>query len=50
MAYKHLSMYERNVICTMTILGKSQAEIARCLGRHRSTISRERKRNTNCDG
>jgi IS30 family transposase len=34
----------------MTILGKSQAQIARCLGRHPSTISRESKRNTNCDG
>ena len=50
MPYKHLSMDERNVIYTMTILGKSQAEIARCLERHPSTMSRERKRNANCDG
>ena len=50
MPYKHLSTDERNVIYTMTILGKSQAQIARCLGRHPSTISRESKRNTNCDG
>jgi len=50
MPYKHLSTDERNVIYTMTILGKSRAQIARCLGRHPSTISREQKRNTNCDG
>ncbi len=50
MPYKHLSTDERNVIYTMTILGKGQAQIARCLGRHPSTISREQKRNTNCDG
>jgi len=50
MSYRHLTMDERNVIFRMTLLGHSQAEIARCLGRHRSTVSRERRRNANCDG
>lgn len=50
MSYTHLSMDERNVIYRMQFQGYPQAEIARCLGRHRSTISREVKRNANCDG
>ena len=45
MPYHHLTFDQRNVIFRMTVLGKSQAEMARCLGRHRSTICRELKRN-----
>jgi hypothetical protein len=41
MAYRHLIMDERNVLWQMKLLGKDQAEIAKCLGRNRSTISRE---------
>ena len=47
MSYQHLTMDERNVIYRMHFQGYPQAEIARCLGRHRSTISRELRRNTN---
>jgi len=43
-------MDERNVIYRMQLQGYPPAEIARCLGRHRSTISRECKRNINFDG
>jgi len=50
MSYHHLTMDERNVIYRMRFLGHSDAEIARCLGRHRSTINRERKRNAMGDG
>lgn len=45
MSYHHLTGDERNVIWQMRRLGKSRAEIARCLGRHRSTIGRELRRN-----
>ncbi len=50
MSYNHLTMEERNVIYRMRFLGHSDAEIARCLGRHRSTIGRECKRNASSDG
>ena len=50
MSYTHLTMDERNVIYRMQFQGYPQAEIARCLGRHRSTISRELKRNANGAG
>jgi len=43
-------MEERNVIYRMHWLGHSQAEIARCLGRHRSSIGRECKRNADQGG
>ena len=45
MSYNHLTMDERNVIYRMQWQGYSNAEIARCLGRHRSTIGRECQRN-----
>ena len=45
MSYSHLTRDERNVIYRMRFQGYADAEIARCLGRHRSTISRECKRN-----
>ena len=50
MSYNHLTMNERNVIYTMQWQGYSDAEIARCLGRHRSTIGRECKRNPSYQG
>ena len=50
MSYNHLTMDERTVIYTMQWQGYSDAEIARCLGRHRSTIGRECKRNPSCLG
>jgi len=43
-------MDERNVIWRMTLLGKPKAETARCLGRSRSTIGRELRRNAESDG
>ena len=48
MPYKHLTIEERNIIYRMQFQGYKNAEIARCLGRHRSTIGRECKRNLNC--
>jgi IS30 family transposase len=50
MSYHHLTFDERNVIYRMGVLGKSQAQMARCLGRHRSTICRELRRNVSCVG
>ena len=48
MPYKHLTIEERNIIYRMQFQGYKNAEIARCLGRHRSTIGHECKRNLNC--
>jgi IS30 family transposase len=50
MSYRHLTLDERNVIYRMQWQGYSLAEIARCLGRHRSTVGRECRRNVNFDG
>ena len=50
MSYRHFTRDERNVIYTMQVQGYPPAEIARCLGRHRSTIGRECKRNAHGDG
>jgi IS30 family transposase len=50
MSYHHLTMDERNVIYRMQFQGYGQAETARCLGRHRSTVSRECRRNAAADG
>jgi len=50
MSYRHLTREERNVIYRMRFQGYSDAEIARCLGCHRSTIGRECKRNASSDG
>jgi IS30 family transposase len=50
MSYHHLTMDERNVLFVMQVQGYCSAEIARCLGRHRSTLSRECRRNVDFDG
>jgi len=50
MSYHHLTMDERHVIYRMQFQGYSNAEIARCVGRHRSTIGRECRRNAAFDG
>lgn len=50
MSYNHLTMNERNVIYRMQWQGYSDAEIARCTGRHRSTIWRECSRNRSYHG
>ena len=41
MTYTHLSQTERYQIYVLMKVGKTQTEIARILGRHKSTISRE---------
>jgi IS30 family transposase len=50
MRYHQLTSEERNALSTLRKQGGSQAEIARALGRHRSTIGRELKRNSRKDG
>ena len=48
--YTQLSVAERELIRRLTTQKKSPAAIARVLGKHRSTICREIKRNTNQAG
>lgn len=45
MSYHHLSTFERGRIEELTSLGLSNRRIAKRLGRHRSTIDRELRRN-----
>ncbi|MFH1423234.1 MAG: helix-turn-helix domain-containing protein, partial [Planctomycetota bacterium] len=45
MGYKHLTIEEREVILKMKFSGSFQAEIAENIGRSKSTISRELRRN-----
>ena len=45
MNYRQLNGEERSVLAALRTLGLNQAEIARQLGRHRSTVGRELKRN-----
>ena len=45
MPYRHLSSVERDEIAQMHFSGLSLSEIARRLGRHKSTIGREVNRN-----
>ena len=45
MNYRQLNAEERSVLAALRRLGLSQAEIARQLGRHRSTVGRELRRN-----
>lgn len=50
MPYTHLTPTERGQMQALQESGCSQAEIARCLGRHRSTIKRELERNGAASG
>jgi transposase, IS30 family len=51
MTYRQLSPAERYMLAALRRQGLSQSEIARSLGRHRSTVCREVKRNsTRADG
>ena len=45
MKYRQLNAQERSVLAALRSVGLSNAEIARELGRHRSTVGRELKRN-----
>jgi len=45
MTYRQLSPEERYMLAALRRQGLSQAEIARSLGRHRSTVCRELRRN-----
>jgi len=46
MTYHQITSEERYILATLRTQGLNQSEIARELGRHRSTISRELKRNS----
>ncbi|QFT34006.1 hypothetical protein FIV00_26150 [Labrenzia sp. THAF82] len=48
--YRHLDLEERCWICAMRSLGHSLDDIAAQLGRSKSTIDRELKRNCGADG
>ena len=48
--YHQLTSEERYALSALRRQGCSQAEIARALGRHRSTVSRELRRNLPSDG
>lgn len=51
MTYRQLSPEERYMLAALRRQGLNQAEIARSLGRHRSTVCRELRRNsTSADG
>ncbi len=50
MHYKHISINEREKIALLLAVGKKQIEIAQELGRHKSTISHEIKRNSGKTG
>jgi len=50
MAYQQLTLEERTMIYAFCKVEYSLTEIAKELGRHKSTISREITRNTGCRG
>src|SRR5450432_1733637 len=45
MNYRQLNAEERSVLAALRSVGLNQAQIARQMGRHRSTVGRELKRN-----
>ena len=45
MSHTHLTLFEREVIAQMLAAGKKQSQIAKHLGRDRSTLWRELRRN-----
>jgi IS30 family transposase len=47
---RHLTLQERERVSQMVHAHRSQAEIARRLGRHPSTVSRELRRNRSPSG
>ena len=47
--YRQLTSEERYALSTLRKQGCSQSQIARALGRHRSTVSREVRRNVKKD-
>lgn len=50
MRYRQLTSEERYALSALRKQGCTQAQIARAIGRHRSTISRELRRNSRKDG
>jgi len=50
MSYTQLTQEERYQIYILKKAGHSQSEIAEMLGRHRSTVSREPRRNQGMKG
>src|SRR3712207_3758259 len=51
MTYRQLTSEERYMLAALRRQGHNQSEIARALGRHRSTVCRELRRNsTRADG
>lgn len=47
-SYKHFTLSERECLAENLKKGKTISEIAKILGRHKSSVSREIKRNHNC--
>ncbi|MEJ0098803.1 MAG: IS30 family transposase [Pseudomonadota bacterium] len=50
MSYRQITSEERYRLSAFRVQGLSNPEIARCMGRHRSTVWREVRRNAHVDG
>ena len=50
MSYRQITSEERYRLSALRVQGRSNPEIARAMGRHRSTIWREVRRNSHVDG